>query len=133
MALDSYPVGPVEVMRIQRVADVMGQFLSFPPFSVASMLTRGLWRAAAARPYPSVPPPRQASCRVPDRFPKTHIQGTRHGRRPPRSARYCPGFLFVRAKGHRLGHCPAERYRLSVFFMSKTAASVAKASGPDAG
>ena len=42
MALDSYPVGPVEVMRIQRVADVMGQFLSFPPFSVASMLTRGL-------------------------------------------------------------------------------------------
>ncbi len=42
MALDSYPVGPVEVMRIQRVADVMGQFLSFPPFSVVSMLTRGL-------------------------------------------------------------------------------------------
>lgn len=141
MVLDSYPVGPVEVMRIQRVADVMGQFLSFPPFSVASMLTRGLWRAAAARPYPSVPPPRQASCRVTDRFPKTHIQGTRHGRRPPRSARYCPrycpGFLFVRSKGHRLGHCqghcPAECYRLSVFFMSKTAASVAKASGPDAG
>jgi NitT/TauT family transport system substrate-binding protein len=37
MALDSYPVGPVDVTRIQRVADVMRQFLGFPAFSVRSM------------------------------------------------------------------------------------------------
>ena len=37
MALDSYPVGPVDVTRLQRVADVMHQFLGFPPFSVRQM------------------------------------------------------------------------------------------------
>src|SRR5579875_725184 len=37
MALDSYPVGPVDVTRIQRVANVMRQFLGFPAFSVRSM------------------------------------------------------------------------------------------------
>ncbi len=39
MALDSYPVGPVDPVRIQRVADVMRQFLGFPRFSVKPMLT----------------------------------------------------------------------------------------------
>jgi NitT/TauT family transport system substrate-binding protein len=38
MALDSYPVGPVDVVRIQRVADVMRQFLGFPAFNVSSMI-----------------------------------------------------------------------------------------------
>ena len=38
MALDSYPVGPVDVVRLQRVAEVMRQFLGFPRFSVRSML-----------------------------------------------------------------------------------------------
>ena len=38
MALDEYPVGPVDAVRIQRVADVMRQYLGFPKFSVASML-----------------------------------------------------------------------------------------------
>jgi hypothetical protein len=36
--LDSYPVGPVDAVRIQRVADVMRQFLRFPTFSVQSMI-----------------------------------------------------------------------------------------------
>jgi NitT/TauT family transport system substrate-binding protein len=40
MALDTYPVGPVDTVRIQRVADVMSQFLSFPAFSVDSMVGR---------------------------------------------------------------------------------------------
>ena len=40
MALDSYPVGAVDVTRLQRVAGVMRQFLGFPPFSVRQM-TRG--------------------------------------------------------------------------------------------
>jgi NitT/TauT family transport system substrate-binding protein len=38
LALDSYPVGPVDAVRIQRVADVMHQFLGFPQFSVKPML-----------------------------------------------------------------------------------------------
>jgi NitT/TauT family transport system substrate-binding protein len=38
MALDSYPVGAVDTVRIQRVADVMSQFLDFPAFSVDSMI-----------------------------------------------------------------------------------------------
>jgi NitT/TauT family transport system substrate-binding protein len=37
MALDSYPVGPVDVTRLQREADVMHQFLGFPAFSVREM------------------------------------------------------------------------------------------------
>jgi NitT/TauT family transport system substrate-binding protein len=37
MALDSYPLGAVDVTRLQRVADVMHQFLGFPPFSVRQM------------------------------------------------------------------------------------------------
>jgi len=39
MALDSYPTGPVDVVRIQRVADVMRQFLGFPTFNVGSMIS----------------------------------------------------------------------------------------------
>jgi len=39
MAEDSYPVGPVDTVRIQRVADVMRQFLGFPRFTVASMIS----------------------------------------------------------------------------------------------
>jgi NitT/TauT family transport system substrate-binding protein len=38
MALDSYPVGPVDTVRVQRVADVMRQFLGFPTFNVGSMI-----------------------------------------------------------------------------------------------
>ncbi|HLK00251.1 MAG TPA: ABC transporter substrate-binding protein, partial [Streptosporangiaceae bacterium] len=38
MALDTYPVGAVDTVRIQRVADVMSQFLNFPAFSVDSMI-----------------------------------------------------------------------------------------------
>jgi NitT/TauT family transport system substrate-binding protein len=38
MALDSYPVGPVDAVRVQRVADVMQQFLGFPTFDVTSMI-----------------------------------------------------------------------------------------------
>jgi NitT/TauT family transport system substrate-binding protein len=38
MALDSYPVGPVDTVRIQRVADVMRQFLGFPDFNARSMI-----------------------------------------------------------------------------------------------
>jgi hypothetical protein len=39
MAVDSYPVGPVDVARLQRVADVMHHFLGFPQFSVGPMAT----------------------------------------------------------------------------------------------
>src|ERR1700721_3532806 len=39
MTLDSYPTGPVDVVRIQRVANVMRQFLGFPAFNVASMIS----------------------------------------------------------------------------------------------
>jgi hypothetical protein len=39
MALDFYPVGPVDAVRLQRVADVMHPFLHFPSFSIRSMLT----------------------------------------------------------------------------------------------
>jgi NitT/TauT family transport system substrate-binding protein len=38
MVLDSYPTGSVDVVRIQRVADVMRQFLGFPAFNVGSMV-----------------------------------------------------------------------------------------------
>lgn len=38
MALDSYPVGPVDAVRIQRVADVMRQFIGFPDFNARSMI-----------------------------------------------------------------------------------------------
>ena len=38
MTLDSYPVGPVDVVRIQRVADVMRQFLGSPEFDARSMI-----------------------------------------------------------------------------------------------
>jgi len=38
MALDSYPTGTVDTVRIQRVADVMRQFLGFPTFNVESMI-----------------------------------------------------------------------------------------------
>jgi ABC-type nitrate/sulfonate/bicarbonate transport system substrate-binding protein len=37
MALDSYPFGPVDVVRIRRAADVMRQFLGGPRFNVAEM------------------------------------------------------------------------------------------------
>jgi NitT/TauT family transport system substrate-binding protein len=37
MALDSYPLGAVDVTRLQRVADVMHQFLGFPDFNVSQM------------------------------------------------------------------------------------------------
>jgi ABC-type nitrate/sulfonate/bicarbonate transport system substrate-binding protein len=37
MALDSYPFGDVDVTRLQRVADVMHQFLGFPDFNVGQM------------------------------------------------------------------------------------------------
>jgi len=40
MTLDSYPLGTVDVTRLQRVADVMHQFLGFPDFNVSQM-TRG--------------------------------------------------------------------------------------------
>ena len=43
MALDSYPVsngpvGSVDKVRLQRVVDVMRQFLGFPKFDINSML-----------------------------------------------------------------------------------------------
>ena len=41
LALDSCPVGPVDALRIQRVADVMRRFPGFPRFSVKPMLTTG--------------------------------------------------------------------------------------------
>ena len=37
MVLDSYPFGAVDVTRVQRVADVMHQFLGFPDFNVSQM------------------------------------------------------------------------------------------------
>ena len=37
MALDPHPIGAVDVTRLQRVANVMHQFLGFPPFSVRQM------------------------------------------------------------------------------------------------
>jgi hypothetical protein len=36
--VDSYPVGPVDTVRVQRVADVMREFLGFPAFDVGSMI-----------------------------------------------------------------------------------------------
>ena len=39
MAVDSYPTGSVDTVRIQRVADVMRQFLGFPSFNVESMIS----------------------------------------------------------------------------------------------
>ena len=46
MALDTYPVsdgpvGSVDKVRLQRVVDVMRQFLGFPSFSIGSMLMKG--------------------------------------------------------------------------------------------
>jgi NitT/TauT family transport system substrate-binding protein len=46
MALDNYPVssgqvGSVDTVRLQRVVDVMRQFLEFPKFSINSMLMGG--------------------------------------------------------------------------------------------
>ena len=46
MALDSYPVsagppGPVDVGRLERVADVMREVLSFPSFDIKAMLLAG--------------------------------------------------------------------------------------------
>jgi NitT/TauT family transport system substrate-binding protein len=38
MAIDVYPVGAVDDVRLQRVADVMSQFLGFPSFNVSSMI-----------------------------------------------------------------------------------------------
>jgi NitT/TauT family transport system substrate-binding protein len=38
MAVDVYPVGSVDNVRLQRVADVMSQFLGFPAFNVKSMV-----------------------------------------------------------------------------------------------
>jgi len=38
MAIDVYPVGSVDDVRLQRVADVMNQFLNFPTFNVKSMI-----------------------------------------------------------------------------------------------
>ncbi|HJY62487.1 MAG TPA: ABC transporter substrate-binding protein [Streptosporangiaceae bacterium] len=38
MVLDNYPTGPVDAVRVQRVADVMRQFLGFPTFDVGSMV-----------------------------------------------------------------------------------------------
>jgi NitT/TauT family transport system substrate-binding protein len=38
MAVDVYPVGAVDDVRLQRVADVMSQFLNFPAFDVGSMI-----------------------------------------------------------------------------------------------
>ena len=41
MALDNYPTGPVDTFRIQRVADVMREFLGFPAFNIGSMVNNG--------------------------------------------------------------------------------------------
>jgi len=46
MCLESYPVSPgpvgsVDPVRVQRVVDVMRQFIGFPPFSIDSMLMGG--------------------------------------------------------------------------------------------
>jgi NitT/TauT family transport system substrate-binding protein len=37
MALDSYPLGAIDVTRLQRVADVMHQFLGSPKFNISTM------------------------------------------------------------------------------------------------
>ena len=37
MALDSYPLGAIDVTRLQRVADVMHQFLGSPQFKISTM------------------------------------------------------------------------------------------------
>jgi hypothetical protein len=47
MSLDSYPVstgpvGSVDKARLQRVVDVMQQFLGFPAFNISSMLMNGV-------------------------------------------------------------------------------------------
>ena len=39
MALDQYPLSPVDVVRLQRAADVMRQFLGGQRFDVAEMIT----------------------------------------------------------------------------------------------
>jgi NitT/TauT family transport system substrate-binding protein len=39
MALDSYPVGAVDGTRLQRVADVMREFLGFPQFDINQMIS----------------------------------------------------------------------------------------------
>jgi NitT/TauT family transport system substrate-binding protein len=39
VALDNYPIGPVDSVRVQRVANVMRQFLGFPSFDVRSMIS----------------------------------------------------------------------------------------------
>jgi NitT/TauT family transport system substrate-binding protein len=39
MVLDSYPVGPVDTVRVQRVADVMREFLGFPAFNMNTMIS----------------------------------------------------------------------------------------------
>jgi hypothetical protein len=46
MALDDYPVstgpvGSVDQVRLQRVVNVMQQFIGFPPFNIDSMLMGG--------------------------------------------------------------------------------------------
>jgi NitT/TauT family transport system substrate-binding protein len=46
MSLESYPFGPgpagsVDTVRLQRVVDVMRQFIGFPPFNIDSMLMGG--------------------------------------------------------------------------------------------
>jgi ABC-type nitrate/sulfonate/bicarbonate transport system substrate-binding protein len=46
MSLDSFPVstgpvGSVDKARLQRVVDVMQQFLGFPAFNISSMLMNG--------------------------------------------------------------------------------------------
>lgn len=38
MAVDNYPVGPVNPIRLQHVADVMTEFIQFPSFDVRSMI-----------------------------------------------------------------------------------------------
>src|SRR5579859_5665123 len=39
VALDNYPTGPVDSVRVQRVANVMRQLLGFPSFDVRSMIS----------------------------------------------------------------------------------------------
>ena len=39
IALDTYPYGPVDTVRLQRVADVMHQFIGAPVFNMQSMVT----------------------------------------------------------------------------------------------
>jgi NitT/TauT family transport system substrate-binding protein len=38
---DQAKVGSVDTVRLQRVVDVMHQFIGFPPFNIDSMLMRG--------------------------------------------------------------------------------------------